>query len=69
MAAGLTGIFIILLQTENQPNLSAPRTGLEAFIQGLIPLLSIFFALQKLFPENAHWDALRNKVFVCFHYQ
>jgi hypothetical protein len=61
-AAGLTGIFIILLQAENQPNLPALRAGLEASLQCLFPLLSLFFTLHSLFLTNALWDALRNEV-------
>jgi hypothetical protein len=51
--AGLTGIFLILLQAENQPDLPAMRAGLEASFQGLYQSLSLFFASHILFPTNA----------------
>jgi hypothetical protein len=60
--AGLTGIFLILLQAENQPYLPAPRASLKTSLQGLFQLLSLFFTLHSLFPANALWGALRNKV-------
>jgi hypothetical protein len=51
--AGLTGIFLILRQAENQPNLPATGAGLEASFQGLFQLLSLFFAPHIFFPTNA----------------
>jgi hypothetical protein len=51
--AGLTGIFLILLQAENQPDLPALRAGLEASSQCLFQLFSLFFAPHILFPANA----------------
>lgn len=61
MAAGLTCIFLILLQAENQPNLPALGAGLEASFQRLFPLLSFFSTLHSLFPANALGSALQNK--------
>jgi SRSO17 transposase len=47
VAAGLTGIFLILLQAKNQPDLSAPRASLEVSLQCFIPLPSLIFTLHS----------------------
>jgi hypothetical protein len=53
MATGSTGISLILPQAEDQPSLSALRASLEYLLQGLFPLLAVFFLMHDLFSMNA----------------
>jgi hypothetical protein len=66
VAAGLTGIFLILLHAENQPDLPAVRAGLEASLQGLFQYLTLFFTLHSLFLMNALWSACETEF--CFSF-
>jgi hypothetical protein len=53
MAAGLTCVFLIIQQAEDQPDLSALRASLEVLLQGFFPLLVVFFLMHSLFSINA----------------
>jgi hypothetical protein len=53
MAAGSTGISLILPQAEDQPSLSALRASLAVLSQGFFPLLVLFFLMHDLFSRNA----------------
>jgi hypothetical protein len=52
MATGLTGIALILPQSEDQPDLSALRASLEVLLHGFFPLLVVFFLMHNLFSIN-----------------